>query len=533
MSGRPAHVGALALGVALALGAGARPAAAGGLADFDESLTAKREKVVEVDGALRARGELLHNFDLDRGATPSGQLFYPLPEGDPKGQLLPRADLRLRTNLSFFVPAGGLAVKLRLDAPSQLFLGSAPVGVPSAATSQDAASALVRIQRVYAEALTPLGLLAIGRMGNQWGLGILGNGGDCEDCDSADAVDRVAFVTPVAGHLWAVAYDLSSTGPLVPDPGGDKVVPFAPTAMVHTLNFAAMRVRSDQARRRRTLAGKVTLEYGALVSHRFQEGDVPATYLPVAANVGARVLDASSVTARGFTATAVDGWARLTAPGVYVGAEVAGIFSRVEQPSLVPGVLYKTPVTGTQVAVAVESSFGPRDGRFALGLDGGYASGDAAPGFGAFPTLGAPAAARGDLDGPQANPPFDGQVQNFRFHPDYRVDRIFFREILGTVTDAIYLRPHAKVDLVRFGKGKVELGLFAVASFAAESRSTPTGEAPIGVELDPTLSYKSGVGFSATLEQATLIPLSGLDNPLTGQKATPAQLWRLRLLYSF
>jgi uncharacterized protein (TIGR04551 family) len=513
----------------------ARQTSAGGLADFDESLTAKREKVVEIDGALRARGELLHNFDLDRGATPSGQLFYPLPEGDPKGQLLPRADLRLRTNLSFFVPAGGLAVKVRLDAPSQLFLGSAPVGVPSAATSQDAASALVRIQRVYAEALTPLGLLAIGRMGNQWGLGILGNGGDCEDCDSADAVDRVAFVTPVAGHLWALAYDLSSTGPLVPDPGGDKVVPFAPTAMVHTLNFAAMRVRSDQARRRRTLAGKVTFEYGALVSHRFQEGDVPATYLPVAqgSSAAARSLDASSVTARGFTATAVDGWARLTAPGVQVGAEVAGIFSRVEQASLVPGVLYKTPVTGAQVAVAIESSFGPRDGRFALGLDGGYASGDAAPGFGAFPTIGGAAAQRGDLDGPQANPPFDSQVQNFRFHPDYRVDRIFFREILGTVTDAIYVRPHAKVDLVRFGKGKVELGLFAVASFAAERSSTPAGEAPIGVELDPTLSYKSGVGFSATLEQATLIPLAGLDNPLTGQKAQPAQLWRLRLLYAF
>ena len=50
----------------------------------------------------------------------------------------------------------------------------------------------------------------------------------------------------------------------------------------------------------------------------------------------------------------------------------------------------------------------------------------------------------GQLDGPQANLPRDHTVDNFRFHPDYHIDQILFREIIGTVTDAIYVRPHVR-----------------------------------------------------------------------------------------
>ena len=48
----------------------------------------------------------------------------------------------------------------------------------------------------------PIGILAAGRMGSHWGLGMLANGGDCLDCDAGDAADRIAFVTPLArSHL--------------------------------------------------------------------------------------------------------------------------------------------------------------------------------------------------------------------------------------------------------------------------------------------------------------------------------------------
>ncbi|HVY47501.1 MAG TPA: hypothetical protein VHB21_16545, partial [Minicystis sp.] len=180
-----------------------------------------------------------------------------------------------------------------------------------------------------------------------------------------------------------------------------------------------------------------------------------------------------------------------------------------------------------------ESDFGAKDGAWGVGLDGGYASGDSAPGFGAFPVAGQTAPRRGDLDGPQANPPYDTTVDNFRFNPNYLVDRILFREIIGTVTDAIYVRPHAEIEPVRFPRGALSLGLFSVISFAAEPTSTPSGKRPLGVEIDPTITYRADFGFEAALEQATLIPLAGFDNPALGLTAKPAQLWRLRLTYGF
>jgi hypothetical protein len=77
------------------------------------------------------------------------------------------------------------------------------------------------------------------------------------------------------------------------------------------------------------------------------------------------------------------------------------------------------------------------------------------------------------------------------------------------------------------------LSLAGVASFATYAESTPGGSKPLGVEIDPTIRYDSPFGFGAALEQATLIPLGGLDNQELGLAAKPAQLWRLRLMYGF
>ncbi len=518
-------IGALALGLT-----GSGEALAAGFTDYDETLRAPHDHLVDFSGSLRLRGEVLDNLDLDRGPTPSGQLLYPVPLSDPKGQILTRADMRLRTDVGFFLPAGGLAVKVRLDAFDGMALGSAPVGIPSASTSQQPGSAVLRLKRAYGEALTPFGLLTAGRMGNQFGLGMLANSGDCADCDSGDASDRIAFVTPILGHIFAVAYDLTSVGPFVPDKTGVRPIDVDPTAFVNTITTAFERYHTPWAIRRRSAADKATFDYGAAVSHRWQKNDVPATYLPTVSPVP---IDSHQVMARGFTATTLDAWLRLVGPGYRIEGEAALIFAKVEQGSLIPGFRYKDPVTSRQIGFAIESEFGDKPGVYGAGLDLGFASGDKAPGFGAFPKVGAPSPKPGDLDGAQANPPYDTTVNNFRFNPDYRIDRILFREIIGTVTDAVYLKPHVRVDPIRFSRGALELSLFSVFSFAVEPTSTPSGNRPLGVEIDPTIAYRSDFGFQAALEQGTLIPLSGLDNPELRLNAKPAQVWRVRLAYSF
>jgi uncharacterized protein (TIGR04551 family) len=516
--------------LALALVLFASSAHATGFSDYGRELGVAQREQVKLDGYLRVRAEGLYNLDLDRGATPSGELFYPVPLDDPKGQLLTRADMRLRSDVAVYSPGGMVAVKVRMDALDNLALGSAPEGIPAASGTQRSDSAALVFKRAWGEALTPMGLLAAGRMGSHWGLGMLTHGGDCLDCDSGDAADRIAFVTPLVGHLWAIAYDFSSTGPFVPSRGSSRSIDVLPSATVHTVTFAALRHKTDAARRRRAKAGKHTPEYGAYVSHRWQDKDVPATYLPVAQPVA---IDSGQVMTRGYRATALDGWARIGGPGYRVEAEVAYLMARVDQPSLIPGVLYREAATSKQLGAALESEVFTSDESAEAGFDAGFASGDSAPGFGAFPKAGARAPQAGDLDGPQAAPPGDTTVNNFRFHPDYRVDRILFREIIGTVTDAVYLRPHAKVEVFRVGGNKLEAEVALVASFAVNAESAPGRQRALGIEIDPTLHYRSVDGFDVALEHATLFPQAGLDNTELGMSAQPAQLWRARVAFVY
>lgn len=518
-----------ALSLSLALALAPRAAHATGFTDTGEDIKAHPDTAFSITGNMRVRGAAFYDLDLDRGPTPSGHTFFPVPLGDPKSQWLAAADLRLRTDLSFYAPFGTVAVKARVDMPDNLVLGGAPDGIPGGSTTQ-LHTAAIRIKRVYGEALTPFGLIAAGRMGSHWGLGILTNGGDCADCNSGDAADRIAFITPIGGFIWAASFDFSAAGPSVAAKIPTAAINVDPSTAVRTVTVAFLRYRDDRARERRRRAGKSTLELGAYVSHRWQKNDVPSTYLPLATPVP---LTAQQVMSRGYTATAIDGWTRISGPWGRIEAEAAVLVAKVDQPSLIPGVLLNQPVKSLQIGAALESEFGNPDGAVTGGLDVGYASGDAAPGFGANPPLNAGLPQKGDLDGPQGNPPYDNAINNFRFHSDYRIDRILFREIIGTVTDAVYVRPHVRWNMVKLGTSWLTASLAGVASFTTFATSAPGGKAPLGIEIDPTLSYGSKDGFGAAIEHAALIPLGGLDNVEKGLKAKPAQLIRLRLMYAF
>jgi uncharacterized protein (TIGR04551 family) len=510
----------------------AAPAWATGFTDIgqDIRLHDDDEFSLEIDGYLRLRGEILHNLDLDRGVSPSGEVLFPVPIDDPQAQTLYETDMRLRTDLAIYAPGGTVAVKLRLDTLDNLALGSTPDGAPSASTTQRALENAIHVRRAYGEVLTPFGVLAAGRMGNTWGLGMLANGGDCGDCDSGDAQDRVAFISPIAGHLWALSFDLTSSGPQIPRRSGFRPIDITPVDDVRTVTFAMMNWLGEEPRLRRHRAGRTTFEYGAYVSHRWQDGDIPATYVPTATPV---TLTPQQVMPRGFMATAVDVWARIQGPEFRIEFEAAYLHGSVDQPSLVPGALLRDGVTSNQFGAVIETDFLDPNGPFTFGLDAGLASGDSAPGFGAYPRVGQAYGQPGDVDAPQANIPYDNSIDNFRFHPDYRIDRILFREIIGTVTDAFYFRPHLHLQTRDLGAGTLTLSLAAILSRALEPSSAPGQEPWLGLELDPTLTWQSRDGFTLALEHALLIPMSGLDNPAQGLQAQPAQLLRLRAMVQF
>jgi len=492
-----------------------------------------REKTeIDVSGYLRTRGELLHNLDLDRGLMPNGQPLFPVSQADPSAQSLTHWDMRWRTDLRLYAPGSMVGVKARIDVLDNVAMGSLPEGVPSATTTQRSPADVIRVRRAWGELVLPFGLLAAGRMGTHWGLGMVANGGDCLDCDSADASDRIAFITPLAGHIFALAYDFSATGPQAARNLQNRTIGIAPTTDVRTATFAWLRWRDDEARLRRSKAGKTTVEYGSYITHRWQTDDVPASYLSVAQPSDPFASGGAGIMARGYTASAFDGWLRLTFPFGRIEAEAAFLTATVDQPSLLPGVLLRQPAKSKQIGAVLQSEFGAIDGALAGGIDAGYASGDPAPGFGVVQRPNASAPRPGDIDGPQASPPRDNRVDNFRFHPDYRIDRILFREILGAVTDAVYARPHVRLRIARAKSAALTGHLAGVISRAVEASSTPSGKGPLGVELDPSLVFETR-SFLAALDYGVLFPMSGFDNVTTSAAAKPAQLIRLRLNYLF
>ncbi len=487
---------------------------AAGFTDFGQDIKPREKFEIGLHGYLRGRAEALRNLDLDRGLLPSGQPIFPTPLGDPTAQWLTSADMRLRTDLAIYAPGGGVAVKVRLDTLDNVGLGSMPDGIPYASGTQRPSGSIFSLRRAYGEALLPFGYLAVGRMGNHWGLGMLANGGDCIDCDSGDSVDRAAFVTPLAGHIFAFAFDFSATLAMK-ERANNRVISVAPLSNVRSLSLAMMNYRGDDARERRRKADKTTFEYGALLSYRWQDGDVPASYLPEP-GTGPVTIDNGQVMGRGAKFFVADAFARLTHPEFTLAAELAYANGKIDQASLVPGVLLRDPIKASQLGLAVESEIGTTVSPFGIGVDGGYASGDTGATLGQLP-----------------QPPQGGRVDSFRFHPDYRVDRILFREIIGQVTGAFYVRPHARARIFKMPTGELRFELSGLAAFASADQWSPSGDRALGVEVDPTLVYKSRDGFYAAIDYAALFPLSGMDNPQANLKAQPAQSIRARVAFIF
>jgi uncharacterized protein (TIGR04551 family) len=511
-------------------------AAASGLADHGEDLFKREETTVKLTGYFRVRGDLLHNLDLDRGTTPSGRPLFAVPLGDPTAQDLYSTDMRLRTDVAIYAPFAAAAVKVRIDVIDDLVLGSTPALSPGtgaaptpAASPGQLPSTLFRLKRAYGEVLTPIGYFAAGRMGNLWGLGMYANGGDCLDCNLGDQADRVAFVTSIVGHLWALAYDFSAIEATQPRKDTQRQLVFDPSTNVSSFTFALMNIKDPLARERRRKAGRWTVEYGAYLSYRWQKNDIPESYLVVSQP---RPLTPSSVMERGFRAGVVDGWFRLQTPMLRVEVEAAVVLAESAQASLIPGVLLRDPVQAFQAGAALETQVGTEENTFTGGLNAGFASGDPAPGFGAFPPAGA-TSTPGELDAPQANVPRDTRVDNFRFHPDYRIDRILFAEIIGTVTDTVYVKPWARARLMQFTSSQLGLKVDGTFSRAIYASSTPGNDASLGLELHAALSWDSKDGFDVLAEYAVLFPFAGFDNPAQGLSAQPAQLARLRLAWRF
>jgi uncharacterized protein (TIGR04551 family) len=115
---------------------------------------------------------------------------------------------------------------------------------------------------------------------------------------------------------------------------------------------------------------------------------------------------------------------------------------------------------------------------------------------------------------------------------------ILYREILGSVTDSIYLKPRAKYRITQ------GFDVFAslIWSRAIFPQSAPGGaianDANLGIEINGGARYETEDGFFAQLQYGILFPLGGFaqknpSNPTVNVDLSNAQALRALLGIKF
>jgi uncharacterized protein (TIGR04551 family) len=489
----------------------------------------------EAHGYLRTRMELFDKFNL--GQDPDRSI-YPTDPIHPDANTQAFADLRLRFEPTLNV-AEQVRIKAQVDILDNVVLGSTPdygsragysflvEGQRPPQYAENSWTDSIAVKRAWAEVRTPFGELRFGRMGTHWGLGVLANDGNCLDCDHGDTVDRILFAAKIADHVIAPAIDFVSEGVTSGRPG-DPI----PTAQPIDLSqgddardyvLAIARKDDDEEMRKKRLAGQETFfNYGLYFIYRTQSWDAPG--LNAISGYSAENPDAtpSEVVAsnqfvpRDAWAVIPDLWLRLVHKSYRAELEFVTVQGKIGNWSLDPtgpsGASVATQdLTLEQYGGVLQNELSLLDDDLAIGLELGYASGDPAHGFGNFPGRGTQENPAGSWEGPQFNCPgarcSDSKIQNFQFDRDYRVDMILFREILGGVTDATYVKPSLRYDVTE----GLNLNLGIIYSQVNEGRTTPTGDKPLGVEIDAGVLYQSEDNFVAGLRYGVLFPMSGLD----------------------
>ena len=514
---------------------------------WQEEWTEEKRKLelFTLDGYFRVRPDLFSKFDLNREPDVLGNYLFPRPSN---GRTIAGANMRLRLDPTLNV-SEEVRVKMQVDVLDNVVLGSTPEyaftrndrydyaifsesQVPPVA-GLNAIRDSIAVRRVYGEVSTPVGILRFGRMGSNWGLGMLHNDGNCLDCDAGDTVDRIQFVTePVAGWYITPMLDFNVEGP-ISGKLGEYGQPFdlSNSDDSHSYVLAIARRDTEQQAKAKLESGQAVFNFGLHFTYRSQKYDASNFYGSAFAGEGGSTPDVGSgITYRNAQIYVPDLWAKYEKKAFRVEAELAAVLGSIGNRALDaahgddPGANQALGII--QFGGILQGEYRLMEGKLKLGGEVGYASGDPAPGLGNHPGRKGSGAngttATGDFDGPQyacqaTGGCTDSLISNFRFNRDHRVDMILWREILGPVTDAIYVRPTFSYDVA---EGFQIFGA-AIYSRTVYPTSSPNGTDPnLGLELNAGVRYQTEDGFTASLTYGILFPLGGLSSAA----ATPAAL---------
>jgi uncharacterized protein (TIGR04551 family) len=497
--------------------------------DWQEEWVEEKRKLelFTLDGYFRLRPTLYYQFNLGK---PGGVFFPASPRATEKTQS--GADMRLRLDPTFNI-SEEVRVKVQLDALDNVILGSTPTsGMPGdnrfylfdifndgQVPTRSGINALkdsLQVREAYGEVSTPVGLLRFGRMTAQWGLGILRNDGNCLECDYGDVVDRVMFVTePFDGFYVTPMLEFNNEGLVAYNRGSEgEQVDLSSADDSHSWVLAVARRDTPQQVKAKLDNNQGVLNYGLHFSWRTER-------YSVVRDANGNPLPAEGLVPRDATFYIPDVWLRYEEKKFRLELELAAyigsINNRAQSQVAAGDPNQNQALDVVNFGGAAVGEYRLLNGQLSLQLELGFASGDRAPGFGAYP--GTPGSGSGgftnpgDLDGPQFNCGLggcrDSYIRNFRFNRAYRVDNILWRQLIGTVTDAFYAKPTLRYTLTQgfdvFGS--------AIYSQSIYAESTPSGDSRgLGIETNLGARYETEDGFVARVDWSVLFPLSGLKD---------------------
>jgi uncharacterized protein (TIGR04551 family) len=555
----------------------------------------KELQFFQLNGYLRGRGFFWHNFNLGHfndpsvGANPFTPPYSEIPKGpnDPSDSSCAKrtgnasctergirtADMRLRLEPTLNL-SEQIRVKAQLDIFDNLVLGSTPEGFyingrggtadgyPTINSrgqqpSESVVNALqssIRAKRAWGEVKIPLVEINFGRMPFMWGSGMLFHDGNCNDCDFGTTVDRIMLTARLWNHFASFAYDWAATGPTSAIVNNQQLLGWQYNIDnvddVQQITFTIGRVDDPQKIQDSLTRGKAVFNYGALLMGRWQDWDL--TYNPrPQATPGAGMADRpelfydikelqKSLGRRAAWTLTTDVWARILYKKFYLEVEGAANWGQIGELCVNADATYCTgPNQANRVTMKLQQLGGVMRGNYKflkdsliVGLEVGSASGA---------QNGDP---RGELnwrrarESPNAALNADGipelRSSRFTFDPDYHVDLILFRRILGTVYNATYMKPSITYWLIDSFGGQAEF----IYSLANRPATLPGHAINMGAEINLRIMYHNrDEGFYTSLEYGVLWDLGALSQRQdiwgTAINGNTAQAFQAKILLKF
>jgi uncharacterized protein (TIGR04551 family) len=388
-------------------------------------------------------------------------------------------------------------------------------------------------KRAWAEIDSEFGSVRFGRMPWNWGRGIAYNDGGCPDCDVGTTVDRVMALTQLYGHQIAVAWDLGPQGYTTQQLSLGQQSPsgyqYDLSQNDDVLQLMASIVRRDNPvqLRERVDRGEPVLNYGLQVVYRNQGNTATPMDTSSAAmsSTGPMPLTPEQINqAVPFGALSVtpDVWAKFYYKALTLEFEGIGVFGKIDHPGVLA--VDQQQVTLRQLGWVVAGELKLYRDSFFVGLETGGASGDQAEDPSQYLNY------RWHF---VQQPAGDHAINDFHFSPDYHIDEIFFRHIMGTVTNAIYVKPQTSYWFDLGQNRAVGLNGSIIYSAAQVPVSTPGNAINYGVEADLGASYRNtGEGVYGGVTWGLFFPLAALSRPdslwgANAANATSAQILRI------